>query len=70
MNSSLDLQLQYQPPAYQQQNIQYNRPQVAKQTVAVPRRPASPQPQYDSGAQRYNKDEIDEPEYDVSSIEQ
>lgn len=65
---SSKLQLQYQPPVYQQQNIQYNRPQVAKQIGSAPRRPIV-QPQYESAQQsdRYNKDESEEPEYDVSS---
>jgi len=53
--------LQFQPPVYQQQNIQYNRPQVAKQTGAIPRRPAAAQPQYESGSQsgQYNKEDED-----------
>lgn len=60
--------MQYQPPTYQQQNIQYNRPQTpAKQTLALPRRPQS-QPQYQAVQQgpRLNKDE--EEEYDVSCV--
>lgn len=62
-------QLQFQP-AYQQQTIQYNRPQVAtKQTLAVPRRPVSPappQPQYQSISQggRLNKDEEEDEEFE------
>lgn len=57
------MQLQYQPQ-YQQQNIQYNRPQTpAKQTLAVPRKPQIPQYQ----SQR-DPEEQDEQEDDVSIV--
>lgn len=51
------LQLQYQPQ-YQQQNIQYNRPQTpAKQTLAIARKPQIPQYQ---SAQRDPEEQEDE----------
>lgn len=51
-------QLQYQPQ-YQQQNIQYNRPQTpAKQTLAIQRKPQIPQYQRDPEEQEDEQDDV------------
>lgn len=57
-------QLQYQPQ-YQQQNIQYNRPQTpAKQTLAVPRKPQIPQYQ---SAQRDPEEQEEEDDVSITN---
>lgn len=72
MNLFPIFQLQYQPPTYQQQNIQYNRPQpAAKQTLAIPRRPQTQPQQFQAVQQgpRLQKQQQQEEEenYEVST---
>lgn len=63
---SLNLFRQYQPqPQYQQQAIQYNRPQTpTKQTLAVPRKQQIPTAYHPSQQAGLNR----EPEDDESDV--